>query len=184
MKIIDTDIKEVKIIEPDVFGDNRGWFYESYSYEKFKNLGIDTVFVQDNRSFSEKKGTLRGLHFQKNPSAQTKLVSCTKGELLDVAVDIRKNSPTYLKWVAVKLTAENKKMLYIPKGFLHGFLTLTDNVEVMYKVDNYYSRENDRSVRFDDKEIGVDWGIDKPVLSEKDLKAPLLSESDADFIYE
>ena len=184
MKIIDTDIKEVKIIEPDVFGDNRGWFYESYSYEKFKNLGIDTVFVQDNRSFSEKKGTLRGLHFQKNPSAQTKLVSCTKGELLDVAVDIRKNSPTYLKWVAVKLTAENKKMLYIPKGFLHGFLTLTDNVEVMYKVDNYYSRENDRSVRFDDKEIGVDWGIDKPVLSEKDLKAPLLSESDADIIYE
>ena len=184
MKIIDTSIAELKIIEPAVFGDNRGWFYESYSYEKFKNLGIDTVFVQDNRSFSEKKGTLRGLHFQKNPSAQTKLVSCTKGELLDVAVDIRKNSPTYLKWVAVKLTAENKKMLYIPKGFLHGFLTLTDNVEVMYKVDNYYSRENDRSVRFDDKEIGVDWGIDKPVLSEKDLKAPLLSESDADFIYE
>ena len=149
-----------------------------------EEAGILDEFIQDNRSFSEKKGTLRGLHFQKNPSAQTKLVSCTKGELLDVAVDIRKNSPTYLKWVAVKLTAENKKMLYIPKGFLHGFLTLTDNVEVMYKVDNYYSRENDRSVRFDDKEIGVDWGIDKPVLSEKDLKAPLLSESDADFIYE
>ena len=183
MKIIDTDIKEVKIIEPDVFGDNRGWFYESYSYEKFKNLGIDTVFVQDNRSFSEKKGTLRGLHFQKNPSAQTKLVSCTKGELLDVAVDIRKNSPTYLKWVAVKLTAENKKMLYIPKGFLHGFLTLTDNVEVMYKVDEFYCPEDDRSIRFDDPEIGVDWGIENPILSKKDMSAPLLKDSDVRFTF-
>lgn len=183
MKIISTEIEDVKIVQPDVFADNRGWFYESYSYKKLKEGGIDAVFVQDNRSFSEKKGTVRGLHFQKAPMAQAKLLSCTKGEILDVAVDIRKGSPTYLKWVAVKLSQENKTMLFIPKGFLHGFVTLTDNVEVMYKVDEYYSKENDRSVRFDDPAIGVNWETDSPILSEKDKKAPLLSESDANFIY-
>lgn len=183
MQIINTEIKEVKIIEPQVFGDNRGWFYESYSYEKLKQLGIDTVFVQDNRSFSANKGTLRGLHFQKAPFAQTKLLSCTRGEILDVAVDIRVGSPTYLKWVMVKLTAENKKMLYIPKGFAHGFVTLTDDVEVLYKVDDYYNKESDRSIRYDDPSIGVDWGIDSPILSQKDLSAPLLKDSDANFKY-
>lgn len=183
MQIINTEIKEVKIIEPQVFGDNRGWFYESYSYEKLKQLGIDTVFVQDNRSFSANKGTLRGLHFQKAPFAQTKLLSCTRGEILDVAVDIRVGSPTYLKWVMVKLTAENKKMLYIPKGFAHGFVTLTDDVEVLYKVDDYYNKESDRSICYDDPSIGVDWGIDSPILSQKDLSAPLLKDSDANFKY-
>lgn len=183
MKVTDTAIKEVKIIEPQVFGDNRGWFYESYSYEKLKVCGIDAHFVQDNRSFSAKKGTIRGLHFQKTPMAQSKLLSCTKGEIMDVAVDIRKGSPTYLKWVAVKLSEENKKMLFIPKGFAHGFLTLTDNVEVMYKVDEYYSKENDRSIRFDDASIGVEWNTEDPVLSQKDLSAPLLCNSDADFVY-
>lgn len=183
MKIIDTDIKEVKIVEPQVFGDNRGWFYESYSYEKLKNLGIDIKFVQDNRSFSEKKGTLRGLHFQKAPMAQSKLIFCTAGEILDVAVDIRKGSPTYLNWVSVVLSADNKKMLFIPKGFAHGFVTLTDNVEVMYKVDKYYSSENDRSIRFDDETIGVEWNVENPVLSQKDINAPVLSDSDANFIY-
>lgn len=183
MKIIDTEIKELKIVEPEVFGDHRGWFYESYSYKKLKELGIDTVFVQDNRSFSAKKGTLRGLHFQKAPFGQAKLICCTRGEILDVAVDIRKNSPTYLKWVSVKLSEENKRMFYIPKGFAHGFLTLTDNVEVLYKADEYYNSENDRSVRFDDREIGVDWGIENPILSKKDLDAPLLKDSDANFIF-
>lgn len=184
MKIIDTDIEQVKIIEPQVFGDNRGWFYESYSYEKLKELGIDTRFVQDNRSYSKEKGTLRGIHFQKTPMAQTKLITCTRGEILDVAVDLRKGSPTYLKWVSVKLTQENKLMLYIPKGFGHGFVTLTDDVEVLYKVDEYYSRENDRSIKFNDSEIGVDWGIQNPILSQKDLTAPLLKDSDVDFTFE
>ncbi len=184
MKITDTALKQVKIIEPQVFGDNRGWFYESYSYEKLCQLGIDTKFVQDNRSYSKEKGTLRGIHFQKSPMAQTKLITCTRGEILDVAVDLRKGSPTYLKWVSVRLSEENKLMLYIPKGFGHGFITLTEDVEVLYKVDEYYSKEHDRSIKFNDSEIGIDWGINEPVLSAKDLNAPLLKDSDVDFNYE
>ena len=181
MNLSETGIKGVYLIEPAVFGDNRGWFYESYSALKFAQLGIDTVFVQDNRSFSEKKGTVRGLHCQKAPAAQAKLVSCTRGSIIDVAVDIRKNSPTYLKHAAVELSGENKKMLYIPKGCLHGFVTLTDNVELSYKVDDYYSPENDRSIRFDDPLFGIDWGTDNPILSEKDRNAPLFSQSDVEF---
>lgn len=184
MEIKETSIPDVKLVIPDVFGDNRGWFYESYNYEKLYALGIETVFVQDNRSFSQRKGTLRGLHFQKAPKAQTKLLCCTRGEILDVAVDLRKGSPTYLKWVSAHLSAENKHFLYIPKGFAHGFVTLTDNVEVLYKVDDYYSKENDRSVRFDDESIGVDWGITDPILSQKDITAPLLKNSDVNFVYE
>lgn len=183
MKIIDTEIPEVKIVEPQVFGDNRGWFYESYSFEKFRELGIDTVFVQDNRSFSAAKGTLRGIHFQRSPKAQTKLISCTKGEILDVAVDLRNGSPTYLKSVSVVLSEENKRMLYIPKGFGHGFVTLTENVEVFYKVDDFYSKENDRSIHFDDPQIGINWGVENPVLSQKDINAPYLTDSDVNFIY-
>ena len=183
MNIIQTEIEDVLIIEPKVFGDHRGWFTETYSKEKFKELGIDIDFIQDNHSLSAQKGTLRGLHFQLNPKAQTKLVRCTKGKILDVAVDIRKGSPTYKKWVAVELTEENKKQLLVPKGFAHGFITLTENVEVQYKVDEYYSPENDRSIRFDDPEINVDWGIENPILSDKDLNAPMLSESDINFKY-
>jgi|LSQX01.1.fsa_nt_gb dTDP-4-dehydrorhamnose 3,5-epimerase len=183
MKLINTEIEGLVIIEPQVFGDNRGWFYESYSYMKLKELGIDTVFVQDNRSLSAVKGTIRGLHCQIEPKAQTKLVFCSRGAIYDVAVDIRKGSPTYLKWFGVELSSANKSMIYIPKGFLHGFLTLTDDVEVFYKVDEYYSPENDRSVRFDDSSINIDWGIAEPILSSKDLYAPLLSGSDIKFIY-
>lgn len=183
MNRIDTELEGVYIIEPKVFGDNRGWFYESYSVEAFRAIGIDTVFVQDNRSFSQKKGTLRGLHCQKNPTSQAKLVSCTRGEIIDVAVDIRKGSPSYMKHVAVKLTADNKTMLYIPKGCLHGFVTLTDDVELSYKVDDLYSPADDRSIRFDDPAIGVDWGVTDPVLSEKDKNAPLLADSDVEFNY-
>lgn len=183
MNILKTEIEDVLIIEPKVFGDHRGWFTESYSKDKFKEFGVDIDFIQDNHSFSAQKGTLRGLHFQLNPKEQTKLVRCTKGKILDVAVDLREGSPTYKEWVAVELTDENKRQLLIPKGFAHGFLTLTDDVEVQYKVDEYYSPENDRSVRFDDPEIGVVWGVDSPILSGKDLNAPILKESDINFKY-
>lgn len=181
MTLNETAVNGVFEIEPKVFGDNRGWFYESYSKEKFEKLGITAEFVQDNRSFSAQKGTLRGLHCQTNPKAQSKLITCLKGAILDVAVDIRKGSPTYMKWVAVELNEENKKMLFIPKGCLHGFVTLTENVEVSYKVDEFYSPENDRSICFCDSEIGVEWGIENPILSEKDKNAPLLKDSDVDF---
>jgi dTDP-4-dehydrorhamnose reductase/dTDP-4-dehydrorhamnose 3,5-epimerase len=181
MKIVKTDIEDVLVIEPAVFGDHRGWFTETYSKIKFSELGIDIEFVQDNHSFSAQKGTLRGLHFQLEPKAQTKLVRCTKGKILDVAVDLRQNTKTYKKWVAVELTEENKKQLLIPKGFAHGFVTLVDDVEVQYKVDEYYAPECDRSVRYDDPEIGVAWGDIEPVLSEKDLRAPYLKDSDVSF---
>jgi dTDP-4-dehydrorhamnose 3,5-epimerase len=178
MTEIKTDIDGAYIIEPDIIGDSRGWFYESYSEKKFRDLGIDAVFVQDNRSFSAKKDTLRGLHCQREPAAQAKLVSCTRGEIIDVAVDIRKDSPTYLKHIKVLLSEENKRMLFIPKGCLHGFVTLTDDVELFYKVDAPYSPENDRSIKYDDPDIGIDWGDISPVLSEKDKNAPLLRNSD------
>lgn len=177
----ETEIDGVYIIDPKVFGDSRGWFYENYSARSFGEIGIDTVFVQDNRSYSSKKGTLRGLHCQKAPAAQAKLVSCTRGEILDVAVDIRENSPTFMKHIGVILSAENKRMLYIPKGCLHGFVALTDDVELSYKADDFYSPENDRSIRFDDPSIGVKWGVENPVLSEKDRNAPLLKDSDVKF---
>jgi len=183
MKVINTAIEGICIIEPQVFEDPRGWFMETYSKEKLAKQGIDTDFIQDNHSFSANRGTIRGLHFQINPKAQAKLVRCTRGRILDVAVDIRKGSPTYKKWVSVELSEENKKQLFIPKGFAHGFATLTDNVEIQYKVDEYYSPENDRSIRFDDPEINVDWGIENPILSEKDMKAPLLKDSDSNFVY-
>lgn len=181
MNIIKTEIEDVLIIEPKVFGDHRGWFTETYSKTKFQEIGIDVEFVQDNHSMSAQKGTLRGLHFQTNPKEQTKLVRCTKGKILDVAVDLRKGSSTYKQWVSVELSESNKRQLLIPKGFAHGFLTLTDDVEVQYKVDEYYAPECDRSIRFDDPEIGVEWEIKHPILSEKDLKAPLLKDSDVDF---
>ena len=177
-----TSLEGVYIITPQVFGDHRGWFCETYSAQKFHEIGIDTVFVQDNQSYSKEKNTIRGLHFQLAPKAQTKLLRCTRGKILDVAVDIRKGSKQFGKWVAVELSAENKKMIYIPKGFAHAFLTLSEDVEVQYKVDQYYSPEHDRSILFSDPAIGIDWGIDNPILSEKDLKAPLLSESDVNYI--
>lgn len=169
------------IIEPQVFGDNRGWFTETYSKVKLEQLGLTADFVQDNHSLSAKKGVLRGLHFQINPMAQTKLIRCTRGAVRDVVVDLRKDSPTYKKWHSVELTAENFRQFWIPRGFAHGFLTLVDDCEIQYKVDNYYSPECDRSIRFDDPEIGIDWNISDPILSEKDLKAPLLRDSDVNF---
>ena len=181
MKVKKTKLNNVLILEPDVFGDERGWFTESYNLKKFTEFGIDINFIQDNHSMSIKKGTLRGLHFQNNPKAQNKLIRCIKGRVLDVAVDLRKKSSTFKKWVAVGLSESNKKVLFIPKGFAHGFLTLTDNTEFQYKVDEYYSPNEDRSIRFDDPEIGIDWGVSNPIMSEKDLKAPLLKDSDCNF---
>lgn len=181
MKAIQTRLDGVLIIEPEVFGDYRGWFMETWSEQKMKELGIDIVFVQDNQSYSAQKGTLRGLHFQKNPMAQTKLLRCTRGKILDVAVDLHRDSPNFKKWVAVELSAENKRQLFIPKGFAHGFVTLTEDVEVQYKVDAFYAPDCDRSIRFDDPEIGVEWGVENPILSKKDLSAPFLKDSDVDF---
>lgn len=181
MKVIETEVKDVYILEPQVFGDNRGWFMESWSEKKMEEAGLHYNFLQDNHSFSAQKGTLRGLHFQKGDSAQAKLVRCCKGAVMDVAVDMRKNSPTYKKWVAVELSAENKKQLLIPRGCLHGFLTLTDDVEFLYKADNLYDAEADRNIRWNDPEIGVDWKIENPIISDKDAKAPFLKESDIDF---
>lgn len=181
MKAIETGIEGLVVIEPDCHGDHRGWFMETYSKPKFEELGITCEFVQDNQSFSAQKGTLRGLHFQIEPMAQSKLLRCTRGKILDVAVDLRKNSPTYKKWYSIELSAENKLQFFMPAGMAHGFVTLTDDVEVQYKVDKVYAPECDRSVRFDDPEIDVDWGIAEPILSEKDLKAPLLKDSDANF---
>ena len=181
MKVIETEIKDLYMIEPQVFGDNRGWFMESWSQKKMEEVGLFYNFVQDSHSFSEKKGTLRGLHFQKGSSSQAKLVRCVRGAVFDVAVDLRKNSKTYKKWVGCVLSEENKKQFLIPRGFAHGFLTLTDNVEFVYKADNYYDPQADRNIIWNDEEINVDWGIENPILSEKDKKAPKLSESDVDF---
>ena len=181
MKVIETKIKDLYMIEPQVFGDNRGWFMESWSQKKMEEAGLFYNFVQDSHSFSEKKGTLRGLHFQKGSSSQAKLVRCVRGAVFDVAVDLRKNSKTYKKWVGCILSEENKKQFLIPRGFAHGFLTLTDNVEFVYKADNYYDPQADRNIIWNDEEINVDWGIENPILSEKDKKAPKLSESDVDF---
>lgn len=157
---------------------------ETYSESKFKEKGISLNFVQDNQSFSATKGTLRGLHFQLDPKAQTKLVRCTQGSIFDVAVDIRKGSPSYGKWFGVELSADNKKQLLIPKGFAHGFMTLTENVEVQYKCDELYAPECDGGILWNDPSIGIKWPIDVvPVLSAKDENAPLLKDSDLNFIY-
>ncbi len=184
MKLTNTNLEGVVVLEPTVFGDHRGWFMETYNEEDLLESGINIKFVQDNHSFSATKGTLRGLHYQLNPKAQTKLVRCTKGEIYDVAVDIRKGSPTYGQWFGTELTAENKRQLLIPKGFAHGFMTLTENVEVQYKVDELYAPECDRGITWNDPEIGIKWPIDiMPVLSVKDEEAPVLKNAEHNFTY-
>lgn len=182
MNIIKTKLQDVYIIEPQVFKDSRGWFLESWSKKKFEEAGLHYDFVQDNHSFSNTKGVLRGLHCQKGNAAQAKLVRCIRGAVLDVVVDMRRSSPTYKQWMAMELTQDNFRQILIPRGFLHGYLTLTDNVEFVYKVDNYYNKEADRSIRWDDPELGIEWGITDPILSEKDRNAPYLKDSDIDFI--
>lgn len=176
------EIPGVYVLTPKVFGDNRGYYMESYSKRTMEELGFDIDFVQDNHSKSMKKGTIRGLHFQNNPKAQAKLVRCTRGRIMDYAVDLRKDSPTYKKYVKVELTEENEEQIFIPRGFGHLFVTLTDDVEVQYKVDELYYPEYDRSIAYNDPEIGLDLGdIEDPTISEKDRKAPLLKDSDVNF---
>ena len=177
MKFTETALPGVYIVEPQVFGDNRGFFMESWSSRSFEAAGLHYEFVQDNHSLSTVKGTLRGIHFQRGENAQAKLVRCVRGGVLDVAVDLRSGSPFYKKWVAVELTGENKRQLLIPRGFGHGFLTLTDEVEFLYKADNPYAPEADGGIRWNDPEIGVDWGIEDPILSEKDSKLPFLQDA-------
>lgn len=184
MNVIKTDVLDVFILEPQVFGDNRGWFMESWSERVMNENGLHYNFVQDNQSYSAYKGTLRGLHFQKGGASQAKLVRCSKGAVLDVAIDLRRGSPTFKKWVAVELSAENKRQLIIPRGFAHAFLTLTSDVEFLYKADNYYCSEADRSIIWNDEEIKVAWGIENPIVSEKDAEAPKFCDCDVDFIYE
>ncbi len=183
MNLTTTSIPGVVILAPDVFGDNRGFFMESWNKKKMEEAGLFYDFVQDNHSSSTVKGTLRGIHFQKGAMCQAKLVRCTKGAVLDVAVDLRKASPTYKKWIAVELSAENKKQLMIPRGFGHGFVTLTDQVEVMYKTDNYYAPESEGGIRWNDPELGIEWGVDEPILSLKDTENPFLRyiEGNIDF---
>lgn len=171
-----TEIEDVVLVKPVVFGDNRGFFMETYKQADFIKNGIEDLFVQDNHSKSSKK-VLRGLHYQKNPNPQGKLVRCMRGKILDVAVDIRKNSPTFLKWVKRELTEENQQMLYIPKGFAHGFVALSDVVEINYKVSGEYSPKDEMSIKYDDSDIKIEWGIDfEPILSAKDFNAKKISE--------
>jgi dTDP-4-dehydrorhamnose 3,5-epimerase len=180
MKFIRTEIPEVVIVEPKVHGDARGYFVETFREDRLEAfLGYPVEIVQDNESKSC-YGVLRGLHYQLDPAAQTKLVRVLQGRVLDVAVDIRKGSPTFGRHVAVELSAENKRQLFVPRGFAHGFVVLSEEAVVVYKVDNYYSPENDRGIAFDDPALAIDWQIDPAglQLSEKDRKQPLLRDAD------
>ena len=174
MRITETKLNGVLIIEPQVFGDSRGWFMETYS--KVKTPQIDCEFVQDNQSYSAYKGTLRGIHFQKPPMEQAKLVRCTRGAFMDFAIDLRPDSVTYKQWISIELSEANRKQLFIPRGCGHAFITLTEDTEIMYKADNYYSAEHDGAIRWSDPELNIDWGTDDPVLSDKDRRAPYLNE--------
>lgn len=185
MKVLNTKLQDVKIIETDVFGDHRGFFTESYTKEKFVEAGIVIDFIQDNHSLSVEPGVLRGMHFQTPEKAQTKLIRATSGVIYDVIVDIRKGSPTYGQWEGYILSEYNHRQLLVPKGFAHGFVTITPNCNVQYKVDEYYSKEHDGGIAFDDANLNIQWPmpIDKLVLSEKDTKHPPLSELDNPFVY-
>jgi dTDP-4-dehydrorhamnose 3,5-epimerase len=182
MKFTKTSIQGIVIIEPRVFGDERGYFLESYNEKEFEQAICKVSFVQDNESKSS-KGVLRGLHFQKPPFNQSKLVRCIAGRVLDVAVDIRKGSPTYGKHVAIELSGENKKQVFVPKGFAHGFSVLSKTAVITYKVDNRYAPESDSGIRYDDTELGIDWGLpqEEVQLSEKDKELPSFKDLNSPF---
>lgn len=175
MDIIETKIKDLVIIKPDVFIDERGYFFESYNKERFLEHGLDMTFVQDNESQST-KGVLRGLHFQKPPYAQGKLVRVVKGAVMDVAVDLRKDSPTYGQWESVVLTESNKFMYWIPEGFAHGFVCLEDQSVFTYKCTNVYNKASEGSLRWNDPDLNIQWNIDHPILSEKDKVSPMFKD--------
>lgn len=168
-------IEGLILVKPKIFKDQRGFFTESYKKSDFKKNGIDCDFVQDNHSFSV-KNVIRGLHFQKPPFEQSKLVRCLKGEIMDVAVDMRKDSPNYLKWEAVVLSEANCHMLFIPKGFAHGFLVLSEYADVYYKCDLEYAPDYDAGVRYDDPDINISWGVSSPSVSDKDMKLPFIKD--------
>ncbi len=180
MKIVKTEIPDVIILEPNLFGDDRGFFFESFNSKLFEAaVGKPVNFLQDNHSKSS-RGVLRGLHYQLAPFAQAKLVRCVVGEVFDVAVDIRKSSPTFGKWVGAHLSAENKRQLWIPEGFAHGFFTLSDHAEFLYKTTNYYAPDCDRGILWNDKDIGIEWPeLNTPILlSEKDINAKAFKDAD------
>lgn len=177
-----SDIPEVILVEAQAFRDERGFFMESFKESIFNVNEINTRFVQDNYSHSI-KGVLRGLHYQKNPKAQAKLVMVTRGEIFDVAVDMRKGSPTFGKWVGEILSDKNHKLLYIPEGFAHGFCVLSESADVLYKVNSEYSPEHERGILWNDSEVGIKWSIDKPIMIEKDLQLPTLKNADNNFVY-
>ena len=179
MEFIKTDIDGLILIKPKVYNDSRGFFLESYSAPLFASAGIDCVFVQDNHSKSVAKGVLRGLHFQTPPFEQSKLVRVVRGAVFDVAVDLRRGSPTYKQWRSFELSERNFNMLFIPKGFAHGFCTLEENSEIQYKVDNPYSPTHDSGIIWNDPDIGVDWPVSEPVLSEKDKALPRLAAAES-----
>jgi dTDP-4-dehydrorhamnose 3,5-epimerase len=181
MTIQETSIQDLLIIQPRIFADDRGYFYESYNQEKFLKIGLYLNFVQDNQSLSQ-KGVLRGLHFQNPPFAQGKLVRVTQGSVLDVAVDIRANSPTYGQYEKIILSGENKTMFWIPPGFAHGFITLEDNTIFTYKCTARYSKESEGTLMWNDSTLNIDWGIDNPLVSEKDQEAELFENFQSQFI--
>lgn len=184
MNIQLTTMLGVKLIEPTVYGDSRGFFMESYNRETFFKHGIENQFVQDNHSLSAEAGVLRGLHYQLNPKAQSKLIRVVAGAIIDVIVDIRHGSPTFGKWESFILSAENKYLLLVPKGFAHGFCTIVPKTEVLYKVDELYSPEHDRGIAWNDPALGIAWPTTRPILSEKDKKHPVLADADIDFSFE
>lgn len=185
MKVHSTQLMGLILIEPKRFGDHRGFFAETYSRRTYASLGVDVAFVQDNHSLSAAVGTVRGLHFQAPPHAQAKLVRCGRGAIFDVAVDIRRGSPTYGKWAGFTLSADNGAQLYIPKGFAHGFVTLEADSEIVYKCSEYYSPEAEGALRWDDPDIGIEWPIKgNAILSEKDASAPLLADFYSPFAFE
>ena len=186
MQVEKTPLSGVLLITPRRFGDSRGFFAEVWNRRVAAEAGVDVDFVQDNQSLSAQKGTVRGLHFQAPPRAQAKLVRCGRGAVWDVAVDARKGSPTYGQWTGAELSAENGCQLYIPMGFLHGFSTLTDDAELLYKCSDYYAPEADGAVRFDSPSLGIDWKLDgvSPTLSEKDVAAPDFADFDSPFTLE
>lgn len=186
VKIEETGLPGIRILTPSRYGDQRGFFSETWNRAALAEQGIDIDFVQDNHSLSEAVGTVRGLHFQAPPHAQAKLVRCGRGRLFDVAVDIRKGSPTYGRWVGAELSFENGRQMLVPAGFLHGFVTLEPDTEIIYKCSDYYAPETEGAVRFDDPAIGIDWGIapDRAVVSAKDATAPLLAEFETPFVHQ
>jgi len=185
MQVTSLDIPDVKIIRPKKFGDHRGFFSETFNKRDFAEHGIDIDFVQDNHSLSEKRGTLRGLHFQSPPYAQDKLVRVIRGSILDVAVDLRKGSPTYGKHVSAVISAEEWNQILVPIGFAHGILTLEPGTELLYKVSNYYAPDHDKGLCWNDPALGIDWGIseNEVILSEKDSKQPMFSDLEPFFEY-